>query len=273
MTKDRIWRAIHRDRYLKKIGFSIFFGSLYFGNIYAAPVFGSYQGRILPALNEQNGNFYRMMFESSDNTQRNRSSSPGQSEFDGEFATNLQSSFTPVQYPPFLSSAYAERTIPSKPVTMSYTEDTICDKDSTRPDQDLNLHQQIAQTERGPIGYYQFGHGSPLILITGYMSTLSEWNAYFLAELAKKYEVIVFDNRGIGESATSTSNYSAKDLALDTAALTKALGFNSASILGWSMGGMIAQRLVLDQPTLVNHLILLSTAPPGSNSSPHLQPS
>jgi pimeloyl-ACP methyl ester carboxylesterase len=100
------------------------------------------------------------------------------------------------------------------------------------------------------------------------LSTLSEWNAYFLDELAKERDVIVFDNRGIGLSATSTLHYDVKDLALDTAALIKALGFRSASVLGWSMGGMIAQRLVLDRPDVVNHLILLNSAPPGHNSIP-----
>jgi pimeloyl-ACP methyl ester carboxylesterase len=59
-----------------------------------------------------------------------------------------------------------------------------------------------------------------------------------------------------------------EDLASDTAALIKALGFDSASILGWSMGGMIAQRIVLDYPSLVNDLILLNSAPPGHESSP-----
>jgi pimeloyl-ACP methyl ester carboxylesterase len=151
--------------------------------------------------------------------------------------------------------------------TTSYSED-ICGEHLIRPDKDVKLHEQIAVTENGPIGYYRFGQGSPLILITGYLSTLSEWNAHFLAELATKHEVIVFDNRGIGQSRIGTSNYRVEDLASDTAALIKALGFDSASILGWSMGGMIAQRLVLDYPSLVNDLILLNSAPPGHESSP-----
>jgi pimeloyl-ACP methyl ester carboxylesterase len=272
MTIFRIWIANHRlDRYFKKVACLMFLSSLYVGNIHAAPVLAGYRNRILPAHAEQNGNFYRIAFESPDGTPTVRPFNQGQPyfpEFDGELVTNLQPSFTLAQYRPFPSSTYAEKTMPSRPVTTIYPEDMICSKDSARPDQDLNLHEQIAQTERGPIGYYRFGHGSPLILITGYLSTLSEWNAFFLSELANKYEVIVFDNRGIGQSATSTSNYRVEDLALDTAALVKALGFNSASILGWSMGGMIAQRLVLDQPSVVNHLILLNSAPPGHNSTP-----
>src|SRR5258705_7882096 len=55
--------------------------------------------------------------------------------------------------------------------------------------------EQIAQTARGPLAYYRFGHGSPLLLVTGYRATMSEWDAAFLAELAKHHDVIIFDNR------------------------------------------------------------------------------
>jgi pimeloyl-ACP methyl ester carboxylesterase len=158
------------------------------------------------------------------------------------------------------STAYA--------VTVTYPEDMICSIDVARPDNALTLHQQIAQTANGPIGYYEFGQGSPLVLITGYRATLSEWSAYFLAGLATKHRVIVFDNRGIGQSAPDVESYRVKDLARDTAALVKALGFHSVTVLGWSMGGIIAQQLALDDPELVENLVLLNSAPPGRNSVP-----
>jgi pimeloyl-ACP methyl ester carboxylesterase len=192
----------------------------------------------------------------------------GVPEPDGGSTIDLQPRLASAQYQGSLLSTFDEKTRMSTPVTETYPEDMICNKDAERPDHNTDLHEQVAQTERGPIGYYRFGHGSPLFLITGYLSTLSEWNAYFLAELAKEHDVIVFDNRGIGRSATSTSSYDLTDLVLDTAALIKALGFRSASVLGWSMGGMIAQRLVLDRPDVVDRLILLNSAPPGHNSTP-----
>jgi pimeloyl-ACP methyl ester carboxylesterase len=162
----------------------------------------------------------------------------------------------------FPSSA-AQATAP-----VSAAENMVCSADTARPDRNMELHEQFAQTENGSVGYYRFGQGSPLILITGYRAALSEWNTYFLAELAKRHEVIVFDNRGIGRSAADIANYHAQDLARDTSALIKTLGFNSVAVLGWSMGGTIAQRLALDDAKLVNHLILLSTEPPGRASIP-----
>jgi pimeloyl-ACP methyl ester carboxylesterase len=160
------------------------------------------------------------------------------------------------------ATAQAETVIPSP------YEDMLCGADAARADREMALHEQVALTANGPIGYYRFGQGSPLVLITGYRAELSEWNAYFLAELAKNHEVIVFDNRGMGRSASDIASYRIDDLARDTSALIKVLGFDSVSVLGWSMGGMIAQRLALDNPRLVNHLILLSSQPPGHAAIP-----
>jgi pimeloyl-ACP methyl ester carboxylesterase len=157
----------------------------------------------------------------------------------------------------------AGTTAQGETVTASPQEDMICNVDAARADRDAALHEQVVLTVNGPIGYYRFGQGSPLVLITGYRAALSEWNAYFLTELAKKHEVIVFDNRGIGRSASDIANYHIDDLARDTLALIKELHFDSVSVLGWSMGGMIAQRLALDNPGLVKQLVLLSSQPPG----------
>jgi hypothetical protein len=104
------------------------------------------------------------------------------------------------------------------------SDETICDTDGPRPDRDETLHEQIATTANGPIGYYRFGQGHPLILITGYRANLSEWNASFLAELAKTNQVILFDNRGIGRSPPDLANYDAQTLARDTSSLINALG-------------------------------------------------
>lgn len=238
------WTDDHFHQYLKRIVCSILFSLFHVGIVHAAPVSASFQQQILPATTSQNEEQSYVL--------------------GAELTMNPQPTFTRAQYQSMLSSTHPEKIT----VTMRYPEDMICSKDSTRADQNLNLHEEIAQTERGPIGYYRFGHGRPLVLITGHLSTLSEWNTYFLSELAKKYEVVIFDNRGIGRSSTDTSSYRVEDLSLDTATLIQTLGFNSVSVLGWSMGGMIAQRLVLDRPGLIDNLILLNSAPPGRTSSP-----
>lgn len=165
-------------------------------------------------------------------------------------------------------SFLASSTVQAAPITPSPSDDMTCSTDGARSDRDEALQGQIAATANGPIAYYRFGQGNPLVLITGYRADLSEWNTHFLAELAKSNQVILFDNRGIGRSATNLENYRVDTLARDTSALIKALGFDSATILGWSMGGIIAQRLAMDEPMLVNHLVLLSSEPPGPTSIP-----
>jgi pimeloyl-ACP methyl ester carboxylesterase len=96
---------------------------------------------------------------------------------------------------------------------------------------------------------------------------MAEWNAYFLSDLAKHHEVVVFDNRGIGQSQMHGTRYSVRDLASDTAALIRALHLKNATVLGWSMGGIVAQQLAIDEPSLISKLILLSSMPPGPGAA------
>jgi pimeloyl-ACP methyl ester carboxylesterase len=150
-----------------------------------------------------------------------------------------------------------------------YPNDMLCGSSNGRADIMPDIHEHIANTKNGgAIAYYRFGHGSPIVMITGYRSSLAEWNTYFLGVLAKKHEVIIFDNRGIGHSIPKTKNYGIKEMAEDTAQLIKVLGFRKVSVIGWSMGGMIAQQLVIDQPKLVTKLVLINTIAPGRTGTP-----
>ena len=146
---------------------------------------------------------------------------------------------------------------------VAYEPDMLCGADLPRADHGAASDEQVLKTAHGSIGYFKFGHGSPILLITGYRATMANWNAYFLGELAKNHEVIIFDNRGIGRSDALDTGYSIKDLASDSATLIKALNLKDTTVVGWSMGGMIAQQLALDDPSLVNRLVLMSTMPPG----------
>lgn len=136
------------------------------------------------------------------------------------------------------------------------------------PAAQASLRQGIAATRMGPMGYYRFGHGSPLVLITGYRATLSEWNAAFLDALARHHEVIVVDNPGVGRSRiepvpdTMAGMSEAISGAIDTLRLGK------VDVLGWSMGGMVAQQLALDHPDQVGSLVLMATTPPGNEAVP-----
>ncbi len=108
------------------------------------------------------------------------------------------------------------------------------------------------------MGYRVFGSGYPLILIMGYGSTMNLWESALISKLATQYKVIIFDNRGIGNSNTGTKPFSIGQFGEDTAGFMDALGIEQAHVLGWSMGSLIAQELVLRHPSKVNKLILYS---------------
>ncbi|SAK63001.1 alpha/beta hydrolase [Caballeronia temeraria] len=155
---------------------------------------------------------------------------------------------------------------------VSFGQSQLCGLQTARPDSNAAVQVKTLQGRNGPIGYARFGHGPPLLLITGYRATLGEWNAYFLGELAKHHEVIVFDNRGIGRSTPVAGHYGPdygmRDMAADAADVLAGLKLARADVIGWSMGGMIAQQLALDAPGHVESLTLIATAPPGPEAVP-----
>lgn len=106
------------------------------------------------------------------------------------------------------------------------------------------------------MGYRTFGEGSPLVLIMGYGSTMELWEPALVESLAARRRVIVFDNRGMGGSEAGTGDFSIARFADDTAGLMEALGVARASVLGWSMGSMVAQELALRHPERVDRLVL-----------------
>ena len=107
--------------------------------------------------------------------------------------------------------------------------------------------------------YYEtHGSGDPLVLISGLGYDHWQWHK-MAPGLSKHFKVIVFDNRGAGESDKPAGPYSAQLLADDTAALLKALGIEQAAVMGHSMGGFIAQALAVSRPDVVKQLILAST--------------
>jgi pimeloyl-ACP methyl ester carboxylesterase len=106
------------------------------------------------------------------------------------------------------------------------------------------------------MAYKAFGQGQPLIMIIGSSSTMDLWPPEVLSRLSSSYRVIIFDNRGMGNTTASPGNFSILQFAEDTAGLMDALGIKSAHILGWSMGSFIAQELALNHPEKVDKLVL-----------------
>ena len=116
--------------------------------------------------------------------------------------------------------------------------------------------------------YYEIhGSGDPLVLIAGLGYDQWMWHK-MIPGLAQHFQVIAFDNRGVGQTDKPAGPYTAQMLAADTAGLLEGLGIRRAAVMGHSMGGFIAQALVLDRPDLVSKLILSATNFGGPRSIP-----
>jgi len=108
--------------------------------------------------------------------------------------------------------------------------------------------------------YYEiYGEGYPFILIRGLSSSLDSWPPYSIEQFSKHFKTIIFDNRGAGRSDIPDGKYSAKMMADDTIGLMDALKIKNAFVLGFSLGGCIAQEMVLNYPKRVSKLILTSS--------------
>jgi pimeloyl-ACP methyl ester carboxylesterase len=108
------------------------------------------------------------------------------------------------------------------------------------------------------VHYHVHGTGEPLLLIAGLASDLYTWKKA-LPELAKHHQVIVFDNRGSGLTETSSAVFTIATLGDDAAGLLEALGIRKAHVVGWSMGGNVAQEFALRHPDKLGALVLMST--------------
>jgi pimeloyl-ACP methyl ester carboxylesterase len=112
------------------------------------------------------------------------------------------------------------------------------------------------------------GGGEPLLLIQGMGANSAHWGEPFLAALERDFELILYDHRGIGRSGPLTGEVTTADLASDALALLDALGLERAHVLGFSMGGMVAQELSLAAPARIASLALAATSAGGTQSKP-----
>jgi pimeloyl-ACP methyl ester carboxylesterase len=130
---------------------------------------------------------------------------------------------------------------------------------SATPADILAVPVEVASTSAGRVGYREVGRGSPLLLVTGFSASMDDWAPAFVDALASEHRVIVFDNSGVGQTAPTSSALTIKAMANQTSALITALGLGRTAVLGWSMGGMIAQELAVTHPSQVSRLILAAT--------------
>jgi pimeloyl-ACP methyl ester carboxylesterase len=130
---------------------------------------------------------------------------------------------------------------------------------------ELGLEQRI-EVEGRRLAWRVAGGGPPLLLINGYAATGADWDPTFLTALAESFEVICPDNRGVGGSALGEEELTIEGMAADCEALLDALGVERLPVVGWSMGGFVAQRLAARAPNRVAALALLATDPGGPDA-------
>src|SRR6184192_296883 len=122
------------------------------------------------------------------------------------------------------------------------------------------------QVDGAEIGYRRVGNGRPLLVLNGFAATSADWDPSFIDGLTSSNELILVDHRGIGGSTDNGKRFDIAQLADDAADVIEPLGFERTSVLGWSMGGFVAQTLAMEYPDRVHKLILLSTDSGGTGA-------
>ena len=123
---------------------------------------------------------------------------------------------------------------------------------------------QYVENEGIRYAYRRFGKpGSvPLLFLEYFNSNMDGWDPAVTNSLATDHEIILFDNAGVGASGGETPGTVA-EMTRHCVAFCRVLGLKTIHIVGFSLGGMIAQELALDHPQFVQRLILLGTGPRG----------
>ena len=104
--------------------------------------------------------------------------------------------------------------------------------------------------------------GTPVLLLTHLAAVLDNWDPRIIDGISAKHHVIAFDNRGIGATSGSPAS-SMEQMADDAITFIKAMGLQQVDLLGFSLGGMVAQEIVLKEPQLVRKMVLAGTGPAG----------
>jgi pimeloyl-ACP methyl ester carboxylesterase/ketosteroid isomerase-like protein len=129
-----------------------------------------------------------------------------------------------------------------------------------------------ARTQVGTVGDRQFayrtiGAGSPVLFLQRFRGTMDDWDPAFVDAVAANHRVILFDNAGVSRS-TGEVPVTLAAAADDAVAFARALGVARAAVLGWSMGGLTAQEIVIRHPDFAAQAILIGAVPPGPTPTP-----
>jgi pimeloyl-ACP methyl ester carboxylesterase len=130
---------------------------------------------------------------------------------------------------------------------------------------------QFLQAGDQTYAYRRFGSGPelPLLFLQHFTGTLDNWDPAVTDPLASSREVILFESAGVGRSKGKVPETMA-GMAKHAFAFLDGLNLRSCDVLGYSLGGMVAQQMALDRPTIFRRLILVGTAPRGGEDIMHL---
>ena len=141
--------------------------------------------------------------------------------------------------------------------------------DDRNPESHVTTSYQDAPTRTVTAGGVEFAYrelgpkgGVPVIFFVHLAGTLDNWDPRIIDPIAKDHHVIAFDNQGVGASTGKVPD-SVETMAADGYAFITALGFDKVDIFSFSLGGMVAQALVVKHPELVRKLVLTGTGPKG----------
>jgi pimeloyl-ACP methyl ester carboxylesterase len=136
---------------------------------------------------------------------------------------------------------------------------------TTAPTQSLTVKNET-------YAYRRFGSGSPppLLLLQHFTGTLDNWDPAVTDPLAQRGEVILFESAGIGRSSGTVPSTVAA-MATHALAFLDGLGVGACDVLGFSLGGMVAQQMALDRASIFRRIILVGTAPRGGEDIMHLE--
>jgi pimeloyl-ACP methyl ester carboxylesterase len=157
---------------------------------------------------------------------------------------------TEIARPPSFSLPKSHHSSPKESTMSNYTHQTA--------------PTQFVQANGIRFAYRRFGKagGVPLVFNMHYLGTMDYWDPTVTDGLARDREVILFDNEGVSSSSGEVPT-TFEQMGANAVAFSQALGLNKADMLGFSIGGMVAQEIALQAPDLVRKLILVGTGPRG----------
>jgi pimeloyl-ACP methyl ester carboxylesterase len=142
----------------------------------------------------------------------------------------------------------------------------------TRTASNVTTPTRFLQAGDNKYAYRRFGEGSgrPLLFLQHFTGTLDNWDPAVTDALASSREVILFENAGVGRSSGAVPETIA-GMAKHALAFLDSLGLPTCDVLGFSLGGMIAQQMAQDRPSIFRRMILVGTAPRGGEDIMHLE--